>query len=375
MTPETAPGRLPAQISSEPQLEELLSRPDQAVVEDLAQLQGDLVILGAGGKIGPSLARMARRALDAAGHSGRVIAVSRFSSAGVRDALEAQGVETIACDLLDREAVDALPLAANVIFMAGRKFGSSGNEPLTWAMNTVAPALVAAHYCQSRIVAYSTGNVYGLGPVQGGGAVESDPLCPAGEYAQSCLGRERVFQYYSRRYGTPAVLVRLNYAVELRYGVLLDVATRVARGKPVDLTMGNANVIWQGDANRAVLRCLSLAESPPLALNLTGPETVSIRAVARCLGELLGTEPVLDGCESETALLSNASRAHALFGYPEVPLDTLLRWVAHWVRIGGPTLAKPTHYDVRDGRFSQRKPSARSRDTAKLASCAGVVYG
>ena len=351
MTPETAPGRLPAQISSEPQLEELLSRPDQAVVEDLAQLQGDLVILGAGGKIGPSLARMARRALTEAGHPGKVIAVSRFSSEEIREALEVQSVETVACDLLDREAVARLPLAANAIYMAGRKFGSTGAEPLTWAMNTIAPALVAEHYRQARIVAYSTGNVYGLGPVQAGGASESDPLRPEGEYAQSCLGRERVFQYYSRRYGTPGVLVRLNYAVELRYGVLLDLAQRIQGRQPVDLTMGHANVIWQGDANRAVLRCLALAETPPLILNLTGPETASIRAVARRLGELLGAEPILAGQEADTALLSNASRAHALLGYPEAPLDTILRWVAHWVRIGGATLGKPTHFDVRDGRF------------------------
>ncbi len=343
--------RPPHRIKTEEELVQLLSRPAPEVVESMANLKDDLIILGVGGTMGPTLAMLARRALDRARNTARVIGVSRFSSPSVKASLEAAGIETVACDLLDSQAVSRLPLAANVIFMAGRKFGSTGNEALTWAMNTYVPALVAQRYRASRIVAFSTGNVYDPVSIARGGATESTPPHPIGEYAQSCLSRERIFEYFSRRYGTPGVLVRLNYAVELRYGVLLDVAQKVRAGIPINLSMGFVNVIWQGDANSYALRCLSLATSPPLIINVTGPEMVPIRAIAHQFGRLLGREPIFVGQESDTALLSNASRAHGLFGYPRVPLDTVVRWVAHWVTIGGSTLSKPTHYEQRDGRF------------------------
>lgn len=340
-----------APIETEAQLEDALSRPTPGVVADLAHLEGDLLVLGVGGKIGPTLAMMARRALDQAGGRRRVIGVARFSQPGLRKRLEAAGVETCACDLLDREAVQALPDAANVVFMAGTKFGTTGAEAFTWATNAYLPGVVAERYRGARLVVFSTGCVYPLVPVVSGGATEETPPSPVGEYAQSTLGRERVFEHFSRAFGTPVTLLRLNYAVELRYGVVLDLAQRVWHGAPIDLTMGAVNVIWQGDANAVALRCLAIAQSPPTVLNVTGPETLSVRWLAGRLGQLLGREPVFTGQEAETALLSNASRAHGLFGYPEVPVETILQWVAHWVRIGGPTLNKPTHFETRDGQF------------------------
>lgn len=338
-------------LNSVEELEERLSRPTPEVVQLFRELQGDLLVLGVAGKMGPTLARMARRAMDEAGNIAKVIGVARFSQPEMRERLEQVGVQTIACDLLDPEAVQRLPDAPNLVFMAGMKFGTTGAEPLTWAMNTVAPAHVANRFRQSRLVVFSTGNVYPLVPVTSGGATEETPPQPVGEYAQSALGRERVFQHFSMRYGTPAVIYRLNYAVELRYGIVLDVAQKVWAGEPVPLAMGCANVIWQGDACAWALRCLSLAQSPPLVLNATGPETLSIRYLARRLGELMGREPRFEGIEAETALLSNASKAHRLFGYPTVAVDTVIQWVAHWVMQGHPTLNKPTHYEVRDGRF------------------------
>ena len=333
------------------ELEERLSRPTPEVVQVFRERRGDLVVLGVAGKMGPTLAQMARRAMDEAGAQGSVIGVARFSQPQVRDRLERAGIQTIACDLLDPDAVQRLPDAPDVIFMAGMKFGTTGAEAMTWAMNTVVPTYVANRYRRSRIVVFSTGNVYPLVPVVSGGATEETPPAPIGEYAQSALGRERVFQYFSERYGTPVVIFRLNYAVELRYGIVLDVAQRVWEGKPVPLTMGCVNVIWQGDACAWALRCLPLAQSPPRVLNVTGAETVSIRWLAQQLGELLGKEPCFEGEEAETALLSNAAQAHRLFDYPTVALGTVMHWVAHWVKQGLPILNKPTHYDVRDGRF------------------------
>ncbi|MDW8290833.1 MAG: NAD-dependent epimerase/dehydratase family protein [Armatimonadota bacterium] len=338
-------------ISSVEDLEERLSRPTAEVVQLFREWQGDLLVLGVAGKMGPTLARMARRAMDEAGNRAKVIGVARFSQPRVRERLEAAGVHTVACDLLDAEAVQSLPEAPNVVFMAGMKFGTTGAEPLTWAMNTVVPASVAHRFRQSRMVVFSTGNVYPLMPVTSGGATEETPPAPIGEYAQSALGRERVFQYFSARYGTPMVLFRLNYAVELRYGVILDVAQKVWRGEPVPLTMGCVNVIWQGDACAWALRCLPLAQSPPLILNATGPETVSVRSLAQRLGNLMGRQPRYEGEEAPNALLSNAGKAHRLFGYPLVAVDTVIEWTAHWVMRGLPTLDKPTHYEVRDGRF------------------------
>jgi nucleoside-diphosphate-sugar epimerase len=338
-------------IETEAQLNERLSRPVPGLIEDLARLPGDIVILGVGGKMGPTLARMARRAANEAGGRRRVIGVSRFSEPGVREELEAAGVETIVCDLLDRAAVARLPDAPNVIFMAGRKFGSTGDEARTWVMNAYVPALVAERYRDARIVVFSSGNVYPLVPVTSGGATEECPPAPIGEYAQSVLARERVFEHFSRVHGTPVVLLRLNYAIDLRYGVLLDIAQRVAARMPIDLTMGHVNVIWQGDANAIALRALTLCESPPKVLNVTGPETISVRWLASEFGARLGIQPILEGHEAETALLSNAARCFRYFGYPTVPLAQMIDWVAHWVRIGGPTLGKPTHFEQREGKF------------------------
>lgn len=309
------------------------------------------MILGVGGKMGPTLARLARRAIDHAGLHKRVIGVSRFSEVGLCETLQRAGVETVACDLLDDDALGRLPEAANIVYMAGMKFGATGREPQTWSMNTYLPGRVVQAQPQARYVVFSSGNVYPLTPVLHGGASEETPPAPVGEYAQSVLGRERVFQYWAEQRHTRGVLFRLNYAVEMRYGVLLDVAQKVWTRQPVDLSMGHANVIWQGDANAYALRALTLAADPPLILNITGPETVSIRSLALALGGLLGVEPVLVGQEQPEALLNNAQRAHALLGYPRVPLGRILPWVADWVRQEKPTLNKPTKFQVRDGRF------------------------
>lgn len=342
---------LPETIDGEEQLDDLLTEPSDDVVQALADQPGDVLILGVGGKMGPTLAQLARRAIERGRLNERVIGVSRFSDPLVERRLREAGIETISRDLLDDGALDDLPDAPNVIFMAGRKFGSTGAESLTWGMNTYLPGQVARRYRSARLVVFSTGNVYPLVPVISGGATEDHPVGPIGEYAQSCLGRERIFEHFSERYGTPVTIVRLNYAIDLRYGILLDVAQRVWANEPIDLTMGNVNVIWQGDANRAVLRSFGVCSSPPTVLNLTGPETVSIRYVAERFGRLLGRTPLLVGEEAPTALLSNATRAHGLFGYPRVTLEQMIRWVAHWVATGGRALGKPTHFEIRDGRF------------------------
>lgn len=328
-------------------LEELLSRPLPGVEEDLARLDGDVLVLGVGGKMGPTLARMARRALP---ERRTVTGVARFSSPEARRSLEACGVRTIPCDLLDREAVSRLPEAPLVVFMAGMKFGSTEAPSATWAMNTVVPAWVAERWRSSRLAIFSSGNVYPFVPV-GDGAGEAVPPGPVGEYAQSVLGRERVFEFFSSRHRTPGVLVRLNYATEMRYGVLLDVALRVRDGRPIDVSMGYVNVIWQRDANAAALRSLALAASPPRILNVAGPEVLSVRTLAERFGKLLGRAPVLEGREADRALLSDASELRRLYGAPSLPAETLVEWTADWVRRGGETLGKPTHYEARDGKF------------------------
>jgi nucleoside-diphosphate-sugar epimerase len=337
-------------IASEEALEERLSRPTPALVASFARLEGDLLVLGAGGKMGPSLARMALRAARDAGRSTRVVAVSRFSDPAVRQRLEGWGLETIACDLLIPGALEALPACENVVYMPARKFGSAGAEWETWATNTYLAGEAARAFPRARMVAFSTGNVYPLWPVGEAGPDESSPAAPIGEYAQSCLGRERVLEHFSRRNGTPLALLRLNYACELRYGVLADLARKIAAGTPVDLTMGHANVIWQGDANAWALLALTLCASPPVVLNVTGP-MVRVRDVAKALGARLGRAPAFTGAEQPTALLSDARRCHALLGPPAVPVDTMLDWIAAWVAAGGGSLGKPTKFEVRDGRF------------------------
>ncbi len=338
-------------ITTEQQLEDVLSQPSEADTRAMARLDGDLLILGVGGKMGPSLAHRVRRACEAAGVKRRIIGVARFSDPAVRDSLESWGIETISMDLLDPGALASLPDVENVIYMAARKFGSTGDESFTWAMNTFLPGLVAERFQESRIVAFSSGNVYPLTPVSYGGSSERSDVAPIGEYAQSALGRERMFEFFSRRYGTPAVLLRLNYAVELRYGVLVDIGQKVFDREPVDLRMGNANVIWQGDANSICLRSFAICQSPPVVLNVTGPETVSVRWAATRFGELFGTEPIFQGTESDTALLNNAALCFRFFGYPQVCLEQMIEWIAGWIGSNGRRLNKPTHFEVRDGRF------------------------
>jgi nucleoside-diphosphate-sugar epimerase len=333
------------------QLEDLLSEPTPEVVQTLGRLEGDLIVLGVAGKMGPSLARMARRASELAGTRRRIIGVARFSSAGCETELQRQGIETIRCDLLDEQAVQRLPDAPNVLYLAGMKFGATGQESLTWAMNTHLPSIVCRKFARSRIVAFSTGNVYGLVSTAGGGSLETDIPAPVGEYAMSCLGRERIFEHFSRTLGTREALIRLNYACDLRYGVLVDLARKVLTGTPVEVGTGWFNTLWQGDVNTMTLRCFDHVASPPLTLNLTGPECLSVRKTCQRLGQLLGREPVFMGREAPTALLSDARQAFSLFGQPRLSADQLLAWVAAWLRQGGPTLNKPTHFGARDGRF------------------------
>ncbi len=337
----------PAAIADEAALEEVMTRPDEALRADLAAVPGDILVLGAAGKMGPTLCRLAKRADPAR----RVVAVARWSEPGLRERMEGWGIECLAADLTDRAALAALPDAPNVVFMAARKFGSTGNEALTWAMNVLLPALVAERYATSRIAFFSTGNVLPLVPVNGPSPDEGATPAPVGEYAASCLGRERMFQHAGATRGTRCVGLRLNYAIDLRYGVLHDIATKVWNGTPVPLAMGHANVIWQGDANAWTLRALRHADAACPIMHVTGPETVSIRWLARRFGALMGREPEFAGTEAPEALLSNAAWAFSLFGYPSVPLEVMLHWVADWVSRGGRGLGKPTKFEVRDGRF------------------------
>jgi dTDP-4-dehydrorhamnose reductase len=334
-------------------LDDLLSTPREATVAALGRAPGDIIILGAGGKMGPTLARMAARAAADAdrGARRRVIAVSRFSSPEAMRALQAAGVETLRCDLLDRDAVVRLPDAPNVIYMAGQKFGTSDAPSRTWMQNVVVPSICAERYSGSRIVAFSTGNVYPLTPATSGGSREDDMLGPVGEYAASCVGRERVLEHFAATRRTTVAIARLNYAVDLRYGVLVDIASAIAQGRSVPLAMGHVNVIWQGDANRVALELLPHASSPPLVVNVTGGETIAVRAAAAELARRMGREVTFAGTESPTALLSDSSRMRKLLGPPEMPLGTLLDWVAGWVAAGRPLLGKPTGFEKRDGAF------------------------
>ncbi len=334
------------------ELEEELSRPTKGVLETLRSISGDVLVLGAGGKMGPTLARMVRRGMNEIGHEQRrVIAVSRFSSSKTASELQQHGVETITCDLMDREAVRALPDAPNVLFMAGQKFGTNESPELTWVMNTLVPATVAERYAKSRIVVFSTGCVYSLVPADGTGANEESSLEPPGEYANSCIGRERVFTHFAIQNQTQVLFLRLCYAIDLRYGVLCDVATKVASGSPVDVSMGAVNVIWQGDANARAIQCLAQTVSPPVSLNITGLEKVSIRSLAERFGACFNREPTITGKERDRAWLWDASRSYSLFGPPRVSLDEMVMATAEWVRRCGATLGKPTHFEITDGRF------------------------
>lgn len=338
---------LPERFESVEALDEFMSQPSPELTDDLAALDGDFVVVGVAGKMGPTLARMAKRAAP----NRRVYGVARFSDPTLLAYLEAHGVETIQADLLDRDQVAALPRARNVIYMAGRKFGSSGSEELTWAMNGYVPALVAEHVRASRIIAYSTICVYPFAVVAHGGAREEDPVGPPGEYAMSCVARERMFQHFSHVHGTPGIIIRLSYAIDMRYGVLHDLAAKVLSGVAVDVTMGHVNVIWQGDACAQSLRALRHATVPSAPINISGPEIVSIRWLAHEFGKRFGRDPILVGQEAPTAWLANTSRAAGLFGYPSVPLAALIDWTADWLQRGMGSLGKETHFEVRSGAY------------------------
>lgn len=332
-------------------LEEMLSEPTPGAVQAMRELPGDLLLLGVGGKMGPTLARMAVRASEQAGVSRRVIGVSRFSSTEMRSRLESWGVDTLACDLVQEGALEKLPDVENVIHMMGLKFGTGSNPALAWAMNCYVPSRVSRRYRNSRLAAFSSGNVYGLTSVDGGGSVEDDPLEPVGEYAITVLGRERMFEYFSREWNIPMVLLRLNYATEMRYGVLVDIAQKVLAEEPVDVSMGYVNVIWQRDANAMTLQSLAHVATPPQVLNIAGPEILRIRGVAAEMAALMGRPLHETGQEATRAFLNNAGKSHALLGRPTVAASQLIRWTADWVARGGENLGKPTHFESHHGKY------------------------
>lgn len=336
---------------NEEKLTALLTTPSDTLTEDIKNIKGDIMVLGAGGKMGPTLCLLAKNAVKKAGISKKIIAVSRFSNATIRAELEQNGIETISIDLLNVQELNRLPAAENVIYMAGRKFGTDGQEPLTWAMNATLPAFAAYHFRQANLVVFSSGNIYPIVPLASGGCAEEQKPEPVGEYAMSCLARERAFEYASLQYGTKVFLYRLNFALDLRYGVLYDIAHKVLSGEPISLATPCFNVIWQGSANEIALRALLHADSPAVKMNVTGPETVSVRYAAERLGGLLGKTPLFEGEEQNNAYLNNAGRAAKLFGYPSVSVNTLIEWQAQWLLDGNTGINKPTHFEERKGSY------------------------
>ena len=349
--PAVASNVVSERLDSEAQLDEFLTRPRPELIEFVQRLRGPLLLLGAGGKMGPSLAVLARRAADAAGHPLKIIAASRFSNPQTRRWLDEHGVSTISCDLLNRDAFRRLPDAAEVISLVGMKFGTTEKPAQTWATNVLVPSLVIERYASSRVVALSTGNVYPLSVTARGGSIESDPLTPLGEYSNAAVGRERIFEYLAEKTGTALVLLRLFYAVELRYGVIRDIADQIWSGKPVSVANGSFNCIWQGDANELIVRSLGLALTTPQAFNLTSRDIYQVRTVAQQLAELMGRPVRFIGQESDTALVGDTAKIRALLGEPATTLESVLNWTASWVKSGGRNLGKPTHFEVRDGAY------------------------
>lgn len=336
---------------TEEKLNELLTTPSPALVEDIKKIKGDIMVLGAGGKMGPTLCVLAKNAIKAAGIEKRVIAVSRGSDKIATELMLANGIEVVAMDLLDKEKLYSLPDVENVIYMAGRKFGTDGNEWQTWAMNSTLPAFVADKFKKSNIVVFSSGNIYPIVPLSSGGCTEKDRPIPNGEYAMSCLARERAFEYAANTFGTKIFVYRLNFAVDLRYGVLFDVADKIMKGEAISLSTPCFNFIWQGNANEIAIRGLLHATAPACIMNVTGPETVSIKKAAIELGKYLGKEPIFEGAPGNDAYLNDASLAMETFGYPTVSAKTLIRWQAEWLLDGGRTLGKPTHFEERKGSY------------------------
>lgn len=336
---------------TEERLNNMLTTPSAALVEDIKKIQGDIMVLGASGKMGPTLCMLAKNAVSQAGIEKRIIAVARFSDPSVKDMLEANGIETIPCDLQDNKQLYALPEVENIIFMAGRKFGTDGEEWRTWGMNGTLPAFVADKFKKSNILVFSSGNIYPIVPLSSGGCTEKDKVGPVGEYTMSCLARERAFEYAANTYGTKVIIYRLSYAVDLRYGVLYDIASAVKEGRPISLRTPCLNAIWQGSANEIAIRGLLYANSPTEYINVTGPEIVSIRKAAIEFGKYFGKEPIFEGEEGNDAYLNNAAKAMELFGYPSVSMHQLIRWQAEWLLDGGRTLNKPTHFEERGGSY------------------------
>lgn len=331
----------------ESKLEDVLSEPTEATKKIVAKLNGDIAVLGAGGKMGPTLAMMLKKASEGR----KIYAVSRFSDKEAKARIEEAGVKTIEAELLDESRYCELPGVENVFYLAGMKFGATGNQPLTWALNSFLPGLIARHYKDAQIVVFSTGNVYPLVDINSGGAKETTIPEPIGEYAESCLGRERMFEYFSQLYNTAVTIVRLNYSNEPRYGIIVDLTLKILNDEPIDLTMGAVNLIWQRDANDYIIQAMSLAKSPPALLNVTGPDTIPIRQLAKQIGKELDKEPKFVSHEAQTALLSNASYCFSVFGYPKTKLEQMVSMIVKWVSSGRKVLNKPTKYGIRDGKF------------------------
>ena len=341
----------PEAIKTEKELEDLLSIPSPELIEMMKRLQGDIMILGIGGKMGVTLGRQAVNAITAAQVDKKVFGVSRFSNQAARERLESWGVKTIACDLLNPEETAKLPQIKNIIYMAGRKFGTQGTEELTWAMNALVPGYVGTHFKNSNVVVFSTGCVYPLVDATSGGCTEEIPPAPVGEYSQSCLGRERIFSYCSKEFGTKVLLFRLNYAIDLRYGVLHDIGQQVYNNQPVNNNVGHFNIIWQGDANSQALLCLEYCTSPATPLNITGPETITVEHIAEEFGKLMGKEISYTGKSGDKCYLNNSAKATELFGKPRINVEQMIKWQAAWLRQGGSSLGKPTHFEVSNGKF------------------------